>query len=199
LLTALAGKELRGGDRLYPAHPSLLERLWYATFSAEGGRLAGELGAGLMLSRTQPRPKDRPGLSLAEIQEPVIEAYVKALPSGVAPRIMASRSVFVTDRRETAWDHAAVGLSRYHARLARLGRMPAGEVPPVEALVRRQDVHLGTAEEVIASLRADAVLRHATELAVQVHSIDPPHELVLRSIEKVAREVAPVLGFGRNA
>ncbi|MDO9711476.1 putative FMN-dependent luciferase-like monooxygenase [Paracraurococcus lichenis] len=198
LLKALAGKALKGGDPIYPSRPALLERLWYATFSAEGGRRAGELGAGLLLSRTQPRPAGTPELSLAAIQEPIIEAYLAALPAGATPRILASRSVFVTDRRETAWDHAATGLPRFHARLVRLGRAPAGAPPPLEALVRRQDVHLGTAEEVVASLRADPVLRQATDLAVQVHSVDPPHELTLRSIELVARQVAPALGFGRD-
>jgi len=34
---------------------------------------------------------------------------------------------------------------------------------------------------------------------VQVHSIDPPHPFILRSIELVADEVAPALGWGRGA
>ena len=38
--------------------------------------------------------------------------------------------------------------------------------------------------------------REATEVAFQVHSVDPPHELVLRSIELIATEVAPALGWG---
>ena len=38
--------------------------------------------------------------------------------------------------------------------------------------------------------------RQATEVAFQVHSVDPPHEFVLRSIELIATEVAPALGWG---
>ena len=37
------------------------------------------------------------------------------------------------------------------------------------------DVHIGTPDEVIASLQADTTLQRATDLTMQVHSIDPPH------------------------
>jgi putative FMN-dependent luciferase-like monooxygenase len=194
LRQALAGQPLPGGDRLYPAHPGLLSRLWFATFSVEGARAAGAIGAGLLLSRTQPRPAHAPEASLADIQLPMIAAYRTALPEGVAPRILASRSVFVAEDRAQALRFAERGLGRFHRRLVALGRAE-GEPPPVEEMIRRQDVHLGTPEEVIASLSADATLRHATELAVQVHSVDPPHPFILRSIELVAREVAPALGW----
>jgi len=61
------------------------------------------------------------------------------------------------------------------------------------------DAHLGSAERVIASLQTDSALARATEVAVQVHSIDPPHPFILRSIELVAEVVAPAFGWGRNA
>ncbi len=57
------------------------------------------------------------------------------------------------------------------------------------------DVHIGTPEEVVASLQADTTLRRATDLTMQVHSIDPPHPYILRSIELFAAEVAPALGW----
>ena len=53
-------------------------------------------------------------------------------------------------------------------------------------------------DEVIASLRADTTLERATDLTVQVHSIDPPHPFILRSIELVADAVAPALGWVRG-
>jgi hypothetical protein len=59
-------------------------------------------------------------------------------------------------------------------------------------------VHLGTAEDVIASLKTDSTLARATDLAVQVHSIDPPHAFILRSIELVAEKVAPEFGWRRE-
>src|SRR4030095_9825269 len=57
--TAWSGGDLPGGDRLYPSSPTLVDRIWQATFSVEGARRAGLAGDGLMLSRTQPRPPDR--------------------------------------------------------------------------------------------------------------------------------------------
>src|SRR5437879_2679459 len=97
LREAWAGRPLPGGDRLYPASPRLVERVWQATFTVDGARRAGAAGDGLMLSRTQPRPAGAPGLSLAEIQNPMIDAYLAVLPAGREPRILASRTVFVVD------------------------------------------------------------------------------------------------------
>ena len=74
-------------NRLYPPAPQLAERIWIATFSAEGAIRAGQAGHGLMLSRTQPRPPGEPRLPLDAIQNPIIDAYLSALPDGVAPRI----------------------------------------------------------------------------------------------------------------
>jgi putative FMN-dependent luciferase-like monooxygenase len=193
LRDAWAGRPLAGGDRLYPANPHLVERLWQATFTVDGARRAGAAGDGLMLSRTQPRPAGAPGLSLAEIQNPMIDAYLAALPEGREPRILASRTVFVTDDREDALRLAEAGLGRHRARMTRLGRATGDG--SVSAMIAAMDAHLGTPSHVIASLQADSTLARATDLAVQVHSIDPPHPFILRSIELVAEAVAPALGW----
>ena len=198
LRDAWAGQPLPGGkDRIYPINPSLVERVWQATFTVDGARRAGAAGDGLMLSRTQPRPADAPDLSLPEIQNPMIDAYLAALPAGRDPRILASRTVFVADDDQEALRLAEIGLGRHRARLARLGRATGGE--SVHDMIAAMDVHLGTPESVIASLKTDSALARSTDLAVQVHSIDPPHPVILRSIELVAEVVAPALGWGRNA
>jgi putative FMN-dependent luciferase-like monooxygenase len=197
LLGALRGDALKGGDHVYPAQPALLGRMWYATFSVDGARSAGALGMGLLLSRTQPRGREAPDATLADIQDPMVDAYLEALPGGVAPRILASRSVFAADCRKEAMRFAEVGLQRYQRRLVSLGRV-ADAPRSTEEIIRRQDVHLGTPEEVVASLKADRIMDRATELAVQVHSIDPPHAHVLRSIELVAAHVAPAFGWCRD-
>ena len=195
LRDAWAGRALPGGDRLYPANPQLVERIWQATFSVEGAQRAGEAGDGLMLSRTQPRPAGAPGLSLPEIQHPMIDAYMAALPEGREPRILASRTVFVTDDQTDAVRFAEAGLARHRARLTRLGRA-TGDAS-IDAMITGMDVHLGTPDRVIASLEADTTLARATDLVVQVHSIDPPHPFILRSIELMSDVVAPALGWGR--
>jgi putative FMN-dependent luciferase-like monooxygenase len=197
LRDAWAGRPLPGGDRLYPANPGLVERIWQATFTVDGARRAGAAGDGLMLSRTQPRPAHAPDLSLAEIQDPMVDAYLDALPAGREPRILASRTVFVADDRADALRFAETGLARFRARLARSGRATGDG--SLAAMITALDVHLGEPRHVIDSLRADRTLARATDLAVQVHSIDPPHPFILRSIELVAEVVAPALGWERTA
>lgn len=197
LMGALRGQALSGGDHVYPARSQLVHRMWYATFSVDGARNAGRLGMGLLLSRTQPRTKEAPDATLADIQDPMVDAYIEALPDGVAPRILASRSVFAADRRDEAMRFAEIGLQRYHRRMVGLGRVPDAPRSTAE-IIHRQDVHLGTPEEVVASLKGDRILHRATELAVQVHSVDPPHAFVLRSIELVAAHVAPAFGWRRE-
>ncbi len=195
---AWRGDALGGGsNRLYPPAPQLLDRVWQATFSAEGGRRAGLAGDGLMLSRTQPRPAGNPTASLADIQNPVIDSYLAALPAGRAPRILGSRSVFVADDRAEAEHFAALGMRR-HAEFMRA----AGLDPPTGSLAETlaaSDSHVGTADDVIASLAADRTLDRVTDLVVQVHPLDPPHPFILRSIELMAERVAPALGWRRHA
>jgi putative FMN-dependent luciferase-like monooxygenase len=197
LRDAWAGRPLPGGkDQLYPANPSLVQRVWQATFTVEGAGRAGAAGDGLMLSRTQPRPAGAPDLSLAEIQNPMIDAYLAALPAGREPRILASRTVFVADDHADARRFADVGLGRQRARLARVGRATGDG--SLDAMIAAMDAHLGTPDDVMASLQTDSTLARATDVAVQVHSIDPPHPFILRSIELVAEVVAPALGWGRT-
>jgi putative FMN-dependent luciferase-like monooxygenase len=190
---ALAGKPLAGERVLYPLAPQLLDRIWQATFSADGGRRAGLSGDGLMLSRTQPRPRDAPGATLADLQHPIIDAYLAALPKGREPRIMASRTLFVADDRRDALRFAAAGLSRMADRLAASGQAPPGR--SVADLIEAFDVHLGEPDEAVASLLVDGVLGRATDIVFQVHSVDPPHDFILRSIELIAERIAPALGW----
>jgi putative FMN-dependent luciferase-like monooxygenase len=194
LRAAWRGEPLGGSrNRLYPAAPQLERRVWQATFSVEGGRRAGAAGDGLMLSRTQPRPPEAPGATLAEIQNPIIDAYLAALPPGAAPRIMGSRSVFVADDPALARRLAEAGLRRFVARIRGIGRDAPEE--SLDAMIARYDAHIGTPEQIAESLAADTTLERATEVAVQVHSADPPHPFILRSIELFATQVAPALGW----
>jgi len=193
---AWAGGELPGGDRLYPSSPTLVDRIWQATFSVEGSRRAGAAGDGLMLSRTQPRDPSAPFLALDAMQNPMLDAYFEALPENRGPRILASRTVFVVDDRRDAYRFAETGLPRLvNKRAAMGGPTPTGSV---HDLIKAFDVHLGTADEVIESLAADTTLERATDLTMQVHSIDPPHPFILRSIELMAEKVAPALGWVRD-
>ncbi len=187
------GRPLPGGDSLYPVNPGLADRIWQATFNIDGAQRAGRAGDGLMLSRNQPREQGPGRLSLDEIQNPLIDAYLEALPQGREPRILASRTVFVVDDRKEALRFCEAGFRAYGARRAGMRRMPAGA--SVEEAIIALDIHTGVPEEVIASLQADTALARATDWSVQVHSIDPPHPHILRSIELIAQVVAPALGW----
>lgn len=197
LLDALGGRDIGEGNALYPDASTLDERIWQATFSVPGGHRAGVHGHGLLLSRTQPRRADALHASLSDVQDPIIDAYLDALPAGVAPRITASRTVFVADDRAEALRYAEVGLRRAAEGFRRQGQTIPGD-DSIEELIAALDTHLGTPEQVAESLAADATLARATEVAFQVHSVDAPHEQVLRSIELFAEQVAPALGYTVN-
>ncbi|WP_213993403.1 putative FMN-dependent luciferase-like monooxygenase [Sodalis sp. dw_96] len=185
-----------GSNRLYPPAPQLARRVWQATFSVDGATRAGAAGDGLMLSRTQPRPADELDLPLADIQNPIIDAYLDALPAGATPRILGSRTAFVTDDPKQARQLAKAGLRRQAENARANGQPIAGDT--LDDFIAAFDVHLGSAEQVLASLQRDSALARVTDLAFQVHSIEPPHPYILRSIELIARQVAPALGWVRQ-
>jgi putative FMN-dependent luciferase-like monooxygenase len=194
VLDGWAGRPLGPSATIvYPAASDLARRVWHATFSEQGGLRAGHAGAGLMLSRTQPRPPNQAEARLWDIQAPIVDAYRRTLPAADTPRILASRTVFVTDRRDDAWSIAEAGLRRAMAFQKSIGNpVPTG---PIEAAVAAYDMHIGTPEDVIRSLATDSVVQGATHIAVQAHSADPPHDKLLRSLQLIAQEVAPALGW----
>lgn len=194
LLRALRGEVLTtDGGALYPAAPGLADSLWEATFSARGAARIGGEGHGLMLSRTQPRG-EWTGRGSAADQVPIVDAYEAALPAGNAPRVMASRSVLVVDDEADARRWRAHGIARSLRMLESQGVAVPDGVPDAE-LAAFLDLHVGTAEQVVATLSADPVLPRASDIVFQPHPVDPPHEVVLRSLELLAREVAPALGW----
>ncbi|MCF6691217.1 putative FMN-dependent luciferase-like monooxygenase [Raoultella terrigena] len=178
-------------NHLYPPAPQLAERIWIATFSTEGAIRAGQAGHGLMLSRTQPRPVGQPQLPLDAIQNPIIDAYLSALPAGVAPRILASRTAFVADSRQYALQVAEPGLRRQAAAHRAAGHQLIGDT--VTDYLSQLDAHVGDVEQVKASLAQDSVLARVTDISFQVHSVEPSHRDTLRSIELIAQHIAPQL------
>ncbi|MBS0968475.1 putative FMN-dependent luciferase-like monooxygenase [Nissabacter archeti] len=198
LLRAWRGETLGHPDnRLYPPAPQLASRVWIATFSAEGAAQAGRDGHGLMLSRTQPRPAGQPRLPLDAIQNPIIDAYLAALPPGTAPRILASRTAFVTESTRHARALAQPGLQAQAAHHRALGHVLPGDT--LDDYIAAFDVHLGTPEAVCASLLQDSSLQRVTDISFQVHSIDPPHAEILRSIDLLAADVGPALGWSPSS
>jgi putative FMN-dependent luciferase-like monooxygenase len=185
LRDALHGSGLDARHRaLHPGGHRLLDDIWQATFSVPGGARAARDGCGLLLSRTQPRPPDK---TLHQVQRPIVDAYLEALPVGLAPRIGASRSVFVLRDGVRAKELARHGVAR-HVDWLRRNDLPVPDII---------DVNAGTPAEVIDMLAADPIVAEATDLIVQVHPVDPPSDDVLQSLELIATEVAPALRFRR--
>ncbi|MGO4594914.1 putative FMN-dependent luciferase-like monooxygenase [Leifsonia sp. 2TAF2] len=192
LVRALRGDELTtDGGALYPSAPDVLDAIWEATFSVAGAERIGRRGNGLMLSRTQPR-QVWAGPTSPELQGPIVDAYLAALPAGVRPRILASRSALVVDTEAEAQEWIRRGIDRSRALLASQGVKLPSDVSDAE-LLAWLDIHVGTPEQVLVTLRTDAILARATDVAFQPHPIDPPHEAVLRSLELIATRVAPEL------
>lgn len=191
VVAALRGAPLVGDRSLNPPAGQLSSRIWQATFSAAGAARAGRAGDGLLLSKSQPRDPAAPEATLWEIQNDLVDAYLDALPIGVEPRIGASRGVFVADDADAARTLAERGALRF---LEQLGHNGGPDTANTVAEVLR-DIYVGTPGAVAARLAADSALRHATDFIVQVHPVDPGHEATLRSIELIATEVAPQLGW----
>lgn len=195
---ALAGRGVRGTDsRIYPSGGDLAERIWQATFSADGGRRAGERGDGLLLSRTQPRTQAAPDAPLHELQLPIIDAYRSALPDGAPVRVLASRTALVVDpeNRTLALELAEDGLRQLAETMHGVDVDGLG----IDELARITDTHVGTVDEVVASLSQDETLAAATDVSFQVHSVAATHDLTLRSLQLLADEVAPRLGLSTGA
>lgn len=189
LLSAWRGDSLGHPDNhLYPAAPQLAGRVWIATFSVEGAIRAAQGGHGLMLSRTQPRPAGQAELPLDALQNPLIDAYLAALPAGTAPRILASRTAFVADSDSYARQIAEPGIRQQAAQYR--GEL-RGE--RFDDLLAQFDAHVGGVDQVAHSLAQDSALARVTDISFQVHSVEPSHADTLRSIELIAEHLAPAL------
>lgn len=161
---------------------------------------AAEHGSGLLLARTAVRETPPGGealearLPLGTAQTPLVDAYLEHWTSTeIAPRIGLSRSVYVAPTRAEALADADAGMRRFVQLVGQ--RRGLTDDMSVEELLARADVHIGSPEDVMASLQADRLLSIATDLIVQVHPVDPSHEKTLRSVKLIATEVAPALGW----
>ena len=159
-------------------------------FRSAGGSARARRGDGLMLSRTQ-RDEGAPKPLLGDCSIRSSTRISRRCPADREPRILGSRTLFVAESRSAALRVAEEGLRHSVGHFAANGFPPLGN--SLEDIIATYDVHIGTPENAIASLRADSALARVTDLAFQVHSADPPHADILRSIRLIASDVAPAL------
>lgn len=168
--------------------------MWQATFSANGATRAAQAGDGLMLSRIQPGAEV--GELVGDLQMPIIDTYHEQLADGAAPRILASRTAVVIDaeNRGAALKHLRTRVAHLAERNLRSNGEPiqAADLSDTE-LLRYTGTYFGTVEEVTEQLAGDKAAAASTEVSFQVHSLDPGHELTMRSLELLGTRVAPAL------
>jgi alkanesulfonate monooxygenase SsuD/methylene tetrahydromethanopterin reductase-like flavin-dependent oxidoreductase (luciferase family) len=194
LLAALEGERINATEaRLYPPAPTLASRVWESTLSADSGARIGHNGTGLLLARTAFMSND----PTDQAQLPVAEAYLTAHNGHAhAPRIGLSRAVYPAADRKTAMAHLDSGVGAYVDSMIQRGFFPAGLSQA--AYYARSHIHYGHPEEVVASLQGDLVLPYTTELICQVQPGHPTPDQIVTALERIAREVAPALGWRKN-
>lgn len=198
LRAALAGKPLgEAGLVLQPLSEGLNDRIWQATFSANGATRAAQAGDGLMLSRIQ--PGSQIGQSVGDLQMPIIDTYHKELPTDSLPRILASRTAVVIDKetnRATALQHLRTRIAALAERNLLDGDQPvSADDLNDDELLRYTNTYFGTVDEVAQQLADDQAANASTEVSFQVHSLDPGHHITMRSLELLGTQVAPALGW----
>jgi alkanesulfonate monooxygenase SsuD/methylene tetrahydromethanopterin reductase-like flavin-dependent oxidoreductase (luciferase family) len=219
----LAGNPINGTEAvLYPPAPALQQRIWESTLSPEGGARIGRNGNGLLLARTAFMSDEPTDVN----QLPVAQAYLQNFPrslegsrdvgalmsslddgaadvraaqrsgGGGLPRVGLSRAVYPAADRKTAVAHLEAGMEEYVESMIGRGFFPRGLSQ--EAYFQRTHVHYGHPEEVVASLKADLLMPHTTELICQAHPGYPTPAQFIRALERIATEVAPALGWQRS-
>jgi alkanesulfonate monooxygenase SsuD/methylene tetrahydromethanopterin reductase-like flavin-dependent oxidoreductase (luciferase family) len=191
LRDSLAGRPINGTQAvLYPPAPSLADRIWESTLSPEGGARIGKNGSGLLLARTafmSSEPTDVNQLAVAQ----AYRAERDRLPG--LPSVGLSRAVYPAADKSTAIAQLDSGVQTYVSTMIERGFFPAGLSQ--EGYYARSHIHYGHPDEVVASLQADRVLPLTTELICQVHPGHPTPKQIERVLERLAREVAPALGW----
>jgi alkanesulfonate monooxygenase SsuD/methylene tetrahydromethanopterin reductase-like flavin-dependent oxidoreductase (luciferase family) len=191
LLTCLRGEPLPSGHVVYPVAPGLDRRVWQGLFSPERAREAAGLATHVLL----PKASTEPGMG-AEQQARATAAFREAWRQPWPGRVALSRPVYpsldaTTARCELAeeMEFQAAQVNRARARFGNAARMTTQEY--VDSGV----FHLGSAEDVVASLRADPAIPLADELICQVGHIGPGFANTVRALELLATRVAPALGW----
>lgn len=196
LQKALRGDKLsESGHRLQPAAPTLPNPVCQGVFSAEGAGYAASHGTGLLLNRATYGYDD----PTDQVQAPWARTYLEAWAGQpTPPRIGLSRTVYPAVDKRTAQAELQEGVLRFAQFMVNQGKFPAGLT--TEEYFKRLHIFYGNPEEVAAGLATDQVLPYVTDLICQFNPGIPTHEQSLRVLERIAREVAPALGWRpRNA
>jgi alkanesulfonate monooxygenase SsuD/methylene tetrahydromethanopterin reductase-like flavin-dependent oxidoreductase (luciferase family) len=192
VLGSLRGEPLPTGDAVYPRAPGLERRVWQGVFSPDRAREAAAAGTHVLLPRALPANARLSEDEQARAAAAFREAWRQPWPG----RVALSRPVYPSRDRETARRELAGELRFQVEQLNRVSARSGGPADLTErAFLDAGVFHFGSVEDVVASLRADPAVPHATELICQFGHIGPSQRHALRALELIATEVAPALGW----
>jgi alkanesulfonate monooxygenase SsuD/methylene tetrahydromethanopterin reductase-like flavin-dependent oxidoreductase (luciferase family) len=177
----LDGRPINGTDQeLNPPAPGLSARIWESALTKQTGHDSALRGNGVLIGTTQTVP--------AEV---TAAAYHENLPDGVPPRVGLIVHVHpAADRR--------AGLAALAADLETVYAWGQDWLPPAQTLAEKAtviNVHYGTPEQIVASIRAFPAFPLTTELQFSVAYGTKSYAQRLAAVETVAAEIAPELGW----
>lgn len=166
--------------------PSLASRIWLATITKAHAAFAAEHGFGLI---TNYRPSE-----LTTENAGYLDVYRQICRArGHVPRIGMSRGILAVDDESKAraeWMPQAI---RFSERGRRMGWLPDTATP--ETFFSRDDFHFGTPQSVVDKLTADVGRQAATVLLTGLLSAHVTPRQLLPVVSRVAREIAPAIGW----
>jgi alkanesulfonate monooxygenase SsuD/methylene tetrahydromethanopterin reductase-like flavin-dependent oxidoreductase (luciferase family) len=173
LLTLLAGRPISTGHTLHPSAPGLSRRVWQGVFTPERAVQAARAGTNLLLPKAS---TNHPDLT-ADRQAEATAAFHREWPTG---RVALSRPVYVSSSHASALRELDRELV-FQTKLTNDRAGVSGSIT-VEDYIASGDFHLGSPDEVEASLRADPAVALADELIVQVGHFGPGLDNTLKSL-----------------
>jgi alkanesulfonate monooxygenase SsuD/methylene tetrahydromethanopterin reductase-like flavin-dependent oxidoreductase (luciferase family) len=195
LLASFRGEPLPTGHVVHPVAPGLDRRVWQGLFTPERAREAAALATHVLLPKAS--PVDPP--LAAEAQARAAAAFRAAWREPFPGRVGLSRPVY-PGRDATAARAELAEELRFQVELVNRAVARTGGAPlTVDDYVASGVFHLGSPDEVAASLCADPAVPLADELICQVGHLGPGFDRTVRALELLATRVAPALGWRPDA
>jgi alkanesulfonate monooxygenase SsuD/methylene tetrahydromethanopterin reductase-like flavin-dependent oxidoreductase (luciferase family) len=181
LAAILDGGPVNGTDQeLNPPAPGLAGRIWESALTRQTGYDSALRGNGVLIGTTQTVP--------AEV---TAAAYHESLPDGVPPRVGLVVHVHPAADRQTALAALAADVETVYA-WGREWLPPATTLEEKAAVI---NVHYGTPDQIVQSIRAFPAFPFTTELQFSVAYGTTSHAQRRAAVEAVASEIAPALGW----
>ncbi|RDJ22408.1 LLM class flavin-dependent oxidoreductase [Bosea caraganae] len=171
--------------RLRPHAQGLRDRLWYDAASVRSAAWAAASGFNLLTGNAV--AENAGAFQAAQLAH--IEAYWNGYAGGASPRVSAGRVILPIDGADARTRH------RYEEFAA--SRLERTFSPDGERRARFAPAIVGTAEQILEALSRDPVLRHVSELRLEL-----PYDFAREDHEQILsdfiRLVAPEIGHRRH-